>query len=259
MIQAAGIYPPPTSSYVFDGDEHRVWGSVELETPITPPKEHGDYALHLAAKNYPVLPCCWPDADGNCNPSCPGKWDKKSQKMVCHEGREIGKAPLISGGYHNATTKRWQIRRWWKKWPIANIGVALAPSNLVMIDPDSEEALAEVEELGLPTTLSRQSHHTAFLYRVPEGTPTVRLTGNGHFFGSGFFFTRASYTAARLLAKITAGGSTSTDRPYTFAFLVESLWCNARSARKLPPGCCLLVGRRGINWAADFHSLRLFP
>ena len=127
----------------------------------------GDYALRLAGKGYNVLPLCWPTKDGKC--ACGRQ----------HDTKNVGKAPLSTKGVKNATTDENKIRGWWKRWPEANVGIALAPSNLVMVDPDSPEALAEVEDLGLQPTLTRESHNTAFLYRVPEGTPTIRTTRQG--------------------------------------------------------------------------------
>ena len=124
----------------------------------------GDYALRLAGKGYNVLPLCWPTKDGKC--ACGRQ----------HDTKNVGKAPLSTKGVKNATTDENKIRGWWKRWAEANVGIALAPSNLVMVDPDSPEALAEVEGLGLQPTLTRESRNTAFLYRVPEGTPTIRTT-----------------------------------------------------------------------------------
>ena len=48
-------------------------------------------SLHAASilvdLDYSVLPCCWPDAEGNCGCG----WNHKNQ-------REIGKAPRVNSG-----------------------------------------------------------------------------------------------------------------------------------------------------------------
>lgn len=60
------------------------------------------------------------------------------------------KEPLTEHGWKDATTDPDIIRDWWLKWPDANIGIACGPSNIVVIDLDSSEALRAVKMLGLP-------------------------------------------------------------------------------------------------------------
>lgn len=64
-------------------------------------------ALELAATEHHVFPCV------------PG-----------------GKAPLTPQGHLDATTDADTIRAWWAQYPTANIGIALAPSGLVVLDVD---------------------------------------------------------------------------------------------------------------------------
>ena len=125
-------------------------------------------SLHAASilvdLDYSVLPCCWPDAEGNCGCG----WNHKNAK-------EIGKAPRVTGGIKEATSIPAQVSSWFTDTPQANIGLALAPAGLVMVDPDSPEALSEAEKLGLPPTLTRNSRSPAYLYTVPPGTPLVSM------------------------------------------------------------------------------------
>lgn len=63
----------------------------------------------------------------------------------CKKGGECptpGKHPRVSipkGEEHPATADVSQIKKWWTKWPKANIGVWLAGSNLIVLDIDRNE------------------------------------------------------------------------------------------------------------------------
>ena len=48
-----------------------------------------------------------------------------------------------------------------------------------MIDPDSDEAQIEAEELGIQPTLKRISRFDAYIFRAPEGLPSARLIHRG--------------------------------------------------------------------------------
>lgn len=68
------------------------------------------------------------------------------------------KQPLTKHGCKDATTDRGQIRRWWKKWPDAQIGVRTgrakgACSNLYVVDED-EGGAETIAALALPSTLT---------------------------------------------------------------------------------------------------------
>ncbi len=85
-----------------------------------------DYALKYAAIGWHVFPCWWIEEDGACacrNPECknPGK-------------HPIGSA--VPGGQNMATTDEATVRKWWEKFPKANIAAAMAKSGLVGIDID---------------------------------------------------------------------------------------------------------------------------
>lgn len=77
-------------------------------------------ALAHAAAGWPVIPLH--TAEGRkCSCGNP----------KCHSP---GKHPRTKGGLYDATTDEEQIRKWWKKWPDANIGGRL--DGLVCIDAD---------------------------------------------------------------------------------------------------------------------------
>jgi hypothetical protein len=124
------------------------------------------YALMLGRMGYKSIPLCPPDADGHCG--C-GRG---------HNEKEVGKAPLTKTGVKAATAEAPTISRLWADVPNANVGIDL--TGLIMVDPDSEDAQLEAEELGLPPTLKRLSRFDAYLYKAPEGLPPVRQIHKGH-------------------------------------------------------------------------------
>lgn len=65
-----------------------------------------------------------------------------------------GKAPLTPRGHNDASTDGDQIRRWWGRWPDANIGIATG-AGLAVVDVDDEDGLDDLTHAhgGLPTTL----------------------------------------------------------------------------------------------------------
>jgi putative DNA primase/helicase len=75
-----------------------------------------DAALALARRGIPVFPCLWKDRDG-----------KKA------------KEPLTEHGFKDATTDERQIRRWWREWPSAMIGMPTGEaSGIDVLDLDYE-------------------------------------------------------------------------------------------------------------------------
>lgn len=109
-------------------------------------------ALGYRRMGWIPIPLCWPE-NGKCG--CGGG----------HTGKNIGKAPIVGKGWQNLRPDEEEIRKWWTQWPKANIGILLEPSGLAVIDPDSQEALREVEQLGIPTN-----------------TPTARTGKGKHFY-----------------------------------------------------------------------------
>ncbi len=67
--------------------------------------------------------------------------------------RPRGKEPLTPRGVKDATTSADTIHRWWRRWPDANIGLAIS-KGLLVLDIDSPEALHHLraEDLDLPAT-----------------------------------------------------------------------------------------------------------
>lgn len=134
-------------------------------------------ALKYAAHGWWVLPVWWPESRDVCgcgNPTC----------------TDVGKHPITQRGQNDATIDPRQIDSWWMEYPKANIGLALAPSNLVGFDidkPESYEAWNEIErKYGEPNTTVQVSgsgcHHV--LFKRPnfaiKGSYEKRITLRGN-------------------------------------------------------------------------------
>jgi hypothetical protein len=118
-------------------------------------------AIVYARRGWPVFPCHSPVA----------------RRAACTCGMpdcgSPGKHPRVRNGLNAATTDELQVRRWWGRWPHANVGIRTgAESGLVVVDVDPAHGGAE--------SLDRLvSVHGRFF----DGTRTVRTGGGGwHFY-----------------------------------------------------------------------------
>jgi hypothetical protein len=122
-------------------------------------------ALDAAGRTLHVFPCHGVGADGRC--SC-GRPDCRHQ----------GKHPRTGHGHREAPTKTAPIRRWWARWPDANLGLACAPSGLVVVDIDPRhggdvtwDRLVAAHGPALTDTVACRTggggHH--YYFRVPAG------------------------------------------------------------------------------------------
>jgi hypothetical protein len=132
-------------------------------------------ALAYAARGWPVLPCCWPDAAGHC--ACP---------KLHTDPKEIGKAPLTDRGVKDATTNAAQIERWWAQWPDANVAVDLAGAGLFLLDGDSGAAIKEAHHrsgaAGLPPApIARSGRGDGwhYYYQRPADCPLYTTVRRG--------------------------------------------------------------------------------
>lgn len=91
--------------------------------PSTPEVPLLEAALAYAARAWPVFPCHTPTETGcSCHQAC---------------GMRCGKHPRTPHGLKDATTDTATIHRWWRQWPMANIGlVAGSVSGFVVLDVD---------------------------------------------------------------------------------------------------------------------------
>ncbi len=109
-----------------------------MTTAAAPPKHTFglETALRYAERGWKIVPLRWP-VDSRCS---------------CKEGVNCGspaKHPLTENGFHDASADPEVIRRWWARWPRANIGIRTgAESGIIVLDVDSymggEESLADL-------------------------------------------------------------------------------------------------------------------
>jgi len=95
---------------VAEADPARLGGGVLLAA-LGEDLEPGRAAEVYAALGYPVLPIFEPTPNGAC---------------TCRDGaacRKAGKHPRIAGGVWQATTEPAVVRRWWRRWPTANLAL----------------------------------------------------------------------------------------------------------------------------------------
>jgi Bifunctional DNA primase/polymerase, N-terminal len=98
-----------------------------------------DAALGYAARGIPVYPVHWP---------CPGQ-GRASLACSCPRGLACdrpAKHPLVRHGVKEATTDADRLRRWWQRWPQANLGLATGIC-FDALDIDGPEGLAALGEL----------------------------------------------------------------------------------------------------------------
>lgn len=94
----------------------------------------------------------------------------------------VGKHPRTKNGLRDATTDEPTIRRWWAKWPDANIGIATgAESGVVVLDVDAnnggEQSLLELKARHgpLPETVQAITGGGRHVYsRHPGGEVRIR-------------------------------------------------------------------------------------
>lgn len=119
--------------------------------PTTPNR---DAALYYASRGWPVFPT-HTATDGRC--SC---------GVECGSP---GKHPRVKGGLHDATTDAETIRKWWSKWPTANVAIRTGTvSGLLVLDLDSKHGDPEAM-IGAVEVLAGED--------CPR--TTVSLTGGG--------------------------------------------------------------------------------
>lgn len=153
-----------------------------------------DAALAYAARGWPVFPCRAADSPELKDSGKP-KWEAK--------------APLIKDGLNAASADADQVRRWWKRWPDALIGLPLGgPTGIFALDFDPREVVdpetGEVERFelaqlkadteamigcALPATVAQMtpSRGVHVFFRQPDGStlPEAANSGRGEITNKG--------------------------------------------------------------------------
>jgi hypothetical protein len=97
-------------------------------------------ALGYAARGIPVYPVHWPGPTPN----------RASLACSCSRGAACdrpAKHPLVRHGVRDATTDPIQLRRWWRRWPQANVGLATGIC-FDALDIDGPGGLAALHQLA---------------------------------------------------------------------------------------------------------------
>ena len=131
----------------------------------------GDFALAAARRGWFVVPLCHPHL-GRC--AC-GRG---------HQGRSVGKAPLQAGWQSTRLTpdtlEQGGAGVGATPWGQSNVGILLAPSNLVVVDADSPEAVHEAQRNGVQGAgIVQRGERRHFYFGRPDGCPTARRIGCG--------------------------------------------------------------------------------
>jgi hypothetical protein len=88
-----------------------------------------DAALDYARRGLAVIPLHWPE-NGGCSCKEKAKCGTPGKHPRWHEAD-------LPNGVHSATTDEKIIRRWWQRWPKANVGIATGRvSGLIVVDID---------------------------------------------------------------------------------------------------------------------------
>jgi hypothetical protein len=97
-----------------------------------------------------------------------------------------GKRPLTAHGVHDATTDAIVVRSWWKRWSMANIGVACGASGIVVLDLDEApgETVQRIRKLlgdgrRAAYGLARTPRGRHSFWRAPNDLAMRERLGNG--------------------------------------------------------------------------------
>lgn len=118
-----------SKAYLIDKSSQAGDEFISGELPEYPP----DAAIFYAEHGIPIFPCHSIRADGRCscgNPRCtkPGKRPYYNREDLRH-------------GHESATSNLEQVRRWWRRWPDAQLAMPTGMrSGVVVVDTDKREA-----------------------------------------------------------------------------------------------------------------------
>jgi hypothetical protein len=176
-------------------------------------------ALSYGVAGWPVLPLHTPDGDGTC--SC--------GDSSCSSP---GKHPRCRHALTEASTDPRIITRWWRRWPMANIGIRTG--DLVVLDIDGEPARRALSDLErahadepLPATRVAASARGAHLYLRADGLDV-----------------RCSIGRLAQGLDVRGRGGYIVAPPSRHAFGVEYTWATSHAIAPLPEWLAqLMLGR----------------
>jgi len=128
----------------------------------TIPSPMGSAALQYARAGWPVFPCR--ESDGA--PYTNAKGEEKIPRC---------KSPYVGNGVKDATTDEAVIVEWWRRWPNAQIGVAMGRNGLFALDFDPRVD----QETGEVWTLDRLKTNLEAMIGCPVPVSLVAVTPSG--------------------------------------------------------------------------------
>lgn len=193
------------------------------------------------------------------------------------------KHPLGGRGHLDASIDPTQIRAWWDSVPSANIGVAVAPSGLVVLDVDTAEGKPGLQSLReidgqLTDTLTARTGRGGYhgVYVRPEGMPAQRrigfkpgldLLGDGYFVASPSVLTNGQqYRWEKLiqpapLPAILCDVSSSPKTQATVGIVGSKIETGSRNNSMFRLGCALRdlgLGAEALARALDAENRQRF-
>lgn len=88
--------------------------------------------------------------------------------LPCYPQAKIPFFPIAKQGYKSASNKPATVKKWFEKSPLLNIGIACAPSNLVVFDVDYRNG-GSLEGLNQETFTVATGDGLHFYYKAPLG------------------------------------------------------------------------------------------
>jgi hypothetical protein len=88
--------------------------------------------------------------------------------LPCYPQQKVPFFPIAKHGYKSASNKPKTVAKWFEKSPLLNIGIACAPSGIVVLDVDYRNG-GNIEGLNLDTFTVATGDGIHLYYRAPKG------------------------------------------------------------------------------------------
>jgi hypothetical protein len=89
--------------------------------------------------------------------------------LPCYPQQKVPFFPIAKNGYKSASNKPKTVAKWFEKSPLLNIGIACAPSGIVVLDVDYRNG-GNIEGLNLDTFTVATGDGIHLYYRAPKGS-----------------------------------------------------------------------------------------
>lgn len=157
--------------YGFWTEQHSVTEDSAIDASTE--TEQAAAARTYAAADMAIFPVHWPTG-GWCscrNPEC----------------KNVGKHPITGNGFKDASADVDQVVDWWRRWPLANIGLPTGANQLGVVDVDNEESFTKLREYlaskkqPLPDTVVQitGSGKRHFVFADPDGIAPTKSRAFG--------------------------------------------------------------------------------